>query len=359
MAWSDAADARRAVKIMLGNRAVGDGEACFVIAEAGSNHNGSLTQAKQLIDVAAAAGADAVKFQTFRAAKLYTPRAGTSDYLGLERPIYDIIADMEMPYEWIPELADHCRRRAVQFLSSAFDEESVDRVEPFVTGFKIASYEMNHLPLVRHVAAKGKPMIVSTGTADLGEVATTVAALRAAGNDHLVLLQCIASYPAPIESLNLRVIQTFMTTFGVPAGLSDHSADPLVGPMAAVALGASVIEKHFTLDRGLPGPDHRFAVEPEELGLMIRKIREVESALGSGAKDVHPVERALRSFARRSIFATRPIARGEAFSSENVAVLRCGKIAGTLQPDDFPRLLTRRAARNVAAGAPIQPSDYE
>jgi N-acetylneuraminate synthase len=347
------------MKIMLGQRAVGDGAPCFVIAEAGSNHNGSLAQARQLIDVAATAGADAVKFQTFRAAKLYTRSAGTSDYLALDRPIYDIIADMEMPYEWIPELADHCRRRAVQFLSSAFDEESVDRVDPFVTGFKIASYEMNHLPLVRHVAAKGKPMIVSTGTADLAEVATTVAALRATGNDQLVLLQCTASYPAPIASLNLRAIQTFTATFGVPAGLSDHSADPLVGPLAAVALGASVIEKHFTLSRELSGPDHRFAVEPDELGLMIRKIRDVESALGSGTKDVHPVERELRAFARRSIFATRAIARGEKFSRENVAVLRCGKLVGALQPDDFPRLLTRRATRDVVPDAPIQPTDYE
>jgi N-acetylneuraminate synthase len=347
------------VNIMLGSRAVGDGEPCFVIAEAGSNHNGSLAQAKQLIDVAATAGADAVKFQTFRAAKLYTRRAGTSDYLGLDRPIYDIIADMEMPYEWIPELAEHCRRKAVQFLSSAFDEESVDRLDPFVTGFKVASYEMTHLPLVRHVAAKGKPMIVSTGTADLGEVATTVAALRAAGNDRLILLQCTASYPAPVASLNLRAMQTFRRTFDVLTGLSDHSADPLVGPMAAAALGASVIEKHFTLSRELEGPDHRFSVEPAELGLMIRKVRDVESALGSGAKDVHPVERELRAFARRSIFATRAIAPGEIFSRDNVAVLRCGKVAGALPPADYPMLLTRRATRPICADAPIQPPDYE
>ena len=347
------------MKIALGSRPVGDGEPCFVIAEAGSNHNGSLAQAKQLIDVAAAAGVDAVKFQTFRAAKLYTRRAGTSDYLGLDRPIYDIIADMEMPYEWIPELAEHCRRGNVQFFSSAFDEESVDRLDPFVTGFKIASYEMTHLPLIRHVAAKGKPLVVSTGTAELDEVAMTVAALRATGNDRLILLQCTASYPAPVASLNVRAMQTLRQTFGVLTGLSDHSADPLVGPMAAAALGACVIEKHFTLSRKLDGPDHRFSVEPDELGLMIRKIRDVESALGSGTKEVHPVERELRSFARRSIFATRAIAAGETFSRENVAVLRCGKVPGALRPDDYPMLLTRRATRTICADAPIQPPDYE
>jgi N-acetylneuraminate synthase len=344
--------------IDIGGRLVGDGQPCFVIAEAGSNHDGDLEQAKTLIRVAADAGADAVKFQTFRAEKLYTRNAGTSEYLKLDRSIFDVIASMEMPYDWLPILADEAAANGLLFLSTPFDEGSADELDAFVPAFKIASYEMTHLPLVRYIARKAKPLIVSTGTANLDEVGETVAAI-AEDNDALILLQCTASYPAPLDSLNLRAMTTMRNAFGVPVGLSDHSRDPIVGPVAAVALGACVIEKHFTLSNDLAGPDHRYAIEPAELRAMITRVRECEAALGSGEKNTAPVEEELREFARRTIFTAREIAAGEVFTTVNVAILRAGKAGHGLPPSALTALLGKRARQRLAADRPVMPDDVE
>lgn len=343
--------------VHIGDSVVGDGHPCFVIAEAGSNHDGSLEQAFALIDAAAAAKADAVKFQVFRADRLYPKSAGVSEYLKLDRPIYDIVSELELPYEWLPKLVARCEERGILFLASVFDEESVDLVDPFVPAFKVASYEMTQIPLLRHVAAKGKPVIVSTGTADLDEVRASVDAFRATGNDELVLLQCTAAYPAPIESLNIRAIPTLKDAFGLPAGLSDHSRDPVVAPLAAVALGANMLEKHFTLDNGLPGPDHRFAVEPGELRTLVAQVRAAEAALGTGVKVADPVEAELRQFARRSIFASRAIRAGEQFTKENVTILRNGSLVAGLEPVRLDDVLRRRAARDLAAETAVREHD--
>lgn len=343
--------------VRIGPSTVGDGHPCFLVAEAGSNHNGDIRQAKRLIETAAAAGADAVKFQLFRADQLYPRTAGRSDYLKQDRSIYEIIAEMEMPYEWVPELAAHARGQGILFLASVFDEESAEILLPHVPAFKVASYEMTHLPLVRTLARLQKPVIIATGAATLEEVRETVEAFRATGNEDLILMQCTASYPAPPESLNVRALVTLRETFGVPTGLSDHSRDPLVGPLSAVALGAHLIEKHFTLSNRLPGPDHGFAVEPDELALMVQKIRRVEQSLGSGVKAVHPVEQELRAFARRQVFAVRPIGSGELFSRQNTAILRCGKNNGGLPPKEYDQLLGRAAARSIPEGSPIRQED--
>ena len=334
--------------VRISAREVGDGQPCYVIAEAGSNHNGSLELAKRLIDVAASAHADAVKFQVFKADRLYPRNAGVSGYLKDPTPIYDIIAAMEMPYEWIPLLSAHCRDRGIDFLASAFDEESTDQIASFVPAFKVASYEMTHAPLVRHVALKGKPVIISTGTATLDEVAETVRAFAETGNQQLVLMQCTAAYPAPLNALNVRAVGTLRERFDVPVGFSDHSSDPVVAPVAAVACGASVIEKHFTLDRTMPGPDHRFAIEPDELAIMVAKIREAEQALGSREKIVAPIETELRAFARRSLFTRGAIEAGEMFTVDNVVVLRNGVHPPGLPPDQLSTVLGRRAARALA-----------
>lgn len=347
-----------ATKVQIGDRWIGDGEPCFLIAEAGSNHNGNLEQAKQLIDIAASAGADAVKFQVFRANRLYPKSAGLSDYLKMPKPIYDIIAEMEMPYEWLPELAAYCQARGILFLASVFDEESADQLDPHVVAFKIASYEMTHIPLVRYVASKGKPVIISTGTANLDEVAETFQEFRRTGNSDLALMHCTAAYPAPLESLNVRAVATMKSNFDVPVGLSDHSRDPMVGPLTAVAVGADLIEKHFTLSNQLSGPDHRFAVEPGELRVMIQKVREAEKALGCGEKVIQPVEAELRGFARRSIFAVRDIVVGETFTQGNIAILRCGNLKFGLEPKHFQDLLGKRARRNIPAESAIWIEDY-
>jgi N-acetylneuraminate synthase len=345
--------------VQIRNRWIGEGDPCFIIAEAGSNHDGSFEQANRLIDVAAWAGADAVKFQVFRANRLYPRSAGLSNYLKVPRPIYEIITELEMPYEWIPDLASYCRDKDILFLASVFDEESADRLEQHVGAFKIASYEMTHIPLVRHVAKKGKPVIISTGTANLSEVAETVHEFRETGNHALMLMQCTAAYPAPLEALNVRAISTMKEAFGVPVGLSDHSRDPVVGPLSAVAVGANLIEKHVTLSNALPGPDHRFAVEPDELRLMIERVREVEKALGSGRKEMHPVEEELRWFARRSVFAVRDIQMGELLTEENIAILRCGALKPSLEPKAFRHVIGKRARRNIPTESPIQKEDYE
>lgn len=339
--------------ISLNGRKIGGGAPCFIIAEAGSNHNGRLDLAYRLIDVAARAGADAVKFQTFRAARLYTIKAGTSDYLNLRKPIYDIIREMEMPYDWIPRLAERARKRKIRFLSTPFDEESADRLAPYVDAFKVASYELNHHPLLRYVAAFRKPIFLSTGAATEGEVAESVELLRRARVKGLCLMQCTAAYPAPIESLHVRVLQRYRERFDLPAGLSDHSRDPIVAPMTAAALGADLLEKHFTLRNDLPGPDHRFAVTPPELELLVRRVREVEAARGAFEKRVDPAEKELRHFARRSLFAAEDIPAGSRFTESNVAALRNGAMAEGLPPKDLDRVLGKKARRTVPKGHPI------
>lgn len=344
------------MRFKIGSRTLSERSPVFIIAEAGSNHDGKLSQALALIDAAAKAGADAVKFQLFKASRLYARNAGVSDYLGVKRPIYDIIADNEVPVAWLPRLKARCRRRGVEFLASPFDEGSADALAPFVDAFKVASYEMTHTPLVDHVAAKGKPVLISTGTATMSEVEAVVRRLKRRTRG-LLVFQCTASYPAPLGAINARVIETFRRRLGVLAGLSDHSADPLAAPLAAVALGAKAIEKHFTLDRRSKGPDHPNALEPDELADMVRRIRQVESALGDGIKRPHPVEAELRAFARRSIFTTRAVLRGERLTIGNTAVLRNGKNRPGLPPDAYPRVLKKRAARPLPPFRALQARD--
>ncbi len=329
---------------------------CYVIAEAGSNHDGRLEQAKALIVAAADAGADAVKFQMFQASKLYTKDAGRSAYLGREESINDIIAAMEMPAVWLPDLAAAAEDADLDFMVSAFDEASLALVDPLVPVHKCASYEMTHLPLVRAMARTAKPLIMSTGTADLPEVERSLRAAQDAGAPEVVLLQCTAAYPTPLADVNVRAI-TALRRLGVDAGLSDHSRDPVIAPCAAVALGARVVEKHFTLSNRLAGPDHAFALEPHELKRMVERVRATEQALGHGRKEVLGVEQELRGFARRSIFTTRAIAAGEELSWDNLAVLRCGTQEPGLDPSEWEAVLGSAARHELPAGRGLRRDD--
>ena len=344
-------------KIRVGERWIGEDQPVFIIAEAGSNHNGNFNQALRLVDVAAEAGADAVKFQTFKASKMYPRTAGQSDYLEVPQSIYEIIREMEMPDDWVPLLAEHCREKKIEFISTPFDEASVDLLAPYLNIFKLASYELTHTPLVRHVASFGKPMLVSTGASDLNEVIKIVETIRSEGNDQIVLCQCTARYPTLPEGVNARAMLVMRDETRCLVGLSDHSRDPTVAPTVAVSLGACVIEKHFTLSNLLPGPDHKFAVEPRELANLIQTVRAAEKILGHGRKEVLPEEKELYDFARRSIITTRSIKAGEILSPDSVAVLRCGKLGYGLAPEQYESILGCAVGRAIPAHSLIHLAD--
>jgi sialic acid synthase SpsE len=315
------------LRCRIGDRWIGDGEPCFVIAEAGANHNRDLTMAKELIAVAAEAQADAVKFQTYSAETLYSRHTPRFTYLEsvTDKSTWELIKEIELPREWHAELAEEARTRGLLFMSTPFDHRAVDELDAVgVPAFKIASYEIVDLPLVSHAAKKGKPMILSTGLANYEDIDDAITACHAAGNDDIVLLQCASLYPAPPEVMNLRAIETLRRAFGTLVGLSDHSLGIHMAT-AARALGASVIEKHYTLSRTLRGPDHPFAVEPGELREMVRQVREVEIALGDGQKrGPHAKEREMYDKARRSVVALRRIPVGHRIERDMLTIKRPG-----------------------------------
>lgn len=343
----------------ISDRTVGPGEPAFIIAEAGSNHNGDLETAKELIEVAADAGADAIKFQTFRAEDMYLEDSGKVEYLEDDRSIYDIIESMEMPYEWIPVLHDYCNECGISFLSTPFDERSAEELAEYVPAWKVASYTSSHHPFLRYLATSEKPIIMSTGAHELDEVRESVDVLTDAGAEDFALLQCVAAYPTPIEKINVKVVETLANQFDVPTGLSDHTLDPVTAPAAAVALGASIVEKHFTLDKTMNGPDHQFALEPDELAEMVDAIRDTEAALGTGEKSVLDVEGELFEKARRAIHAVDDISSGEQFTADNLKVLRPGEREPGLRPKFYEDILGKTAACDVEKSAGVQWDDVE
>jgi len=347
------------MRIHINGRPVGDGAPCHVVAEIGSNHDRELHTARRMIEIAAECGADSVKFQTFEAKRLYPRGAGKSDYLGLDTDIFDIIAAMEMPPEWLGELSALAHDLGLAFLSSPFHPEAVELLDPYVDAFKVASYELTHEPLLRAVAATDRPVIISSGASTFEEVERAVRLLRGAGKRDLVVLQCTACYPAPLETIDAAVATEYRRRLGVLSGLSDHSLDPVAAPAAAAALGACMVEKHYTLSKDREGPDHAFAVEPDELAALVRGVRAAERAAGRARKRVHGVEEELRSFARRSLFVTAPVRQGEAFTEDNVDVLRNGKLGSGLEPRYHGAVLGARASRDLGAPAPLQAGDVD
>jgi N-acetylneuraminate synthase len=262
-----------------------------------------------------------------------------------------------MPYEWIPKLHAYCHDHGVEFLSTPFDERSAEELAEYVPAWKIASYTSSHIPFLKHLAGTEKPIIMSTGAHELDEVAESVSALRDAGVSDLVVLQCVAAYPTPLSEINVRVIETLQQEFDVLSGLSDHTLDPVTAPSAAVALGASVVEKHFTLDKSMEGPDHQFALEPDELDQMISAIRDTESALGTGEKRVVEIEEELYEKARRSVHATENIQQGDQFTSENIDILRPGSQEPGLDPKFYDEVLGNTANHSIKKGDGIQWKD--
>jgi len=346
--------------VTTGSLSIGPNFPCFVIAEAGVNHNGDLELARRLVDVAAEAGADAVKFQTFRADRLVSPTAPKAAYQRQTTDAGESQLDMLRRLELSPaahrELNDYCRQRGLIFLSTPFDEESADLLDELdVLAFKIGSGEVTNHPFLEYVARKGKPIILSTGMSYLSEVDEAVRVLRDAGCEQLILLHCVSSYPAAPADANLKAIQTLAAAFGVPVGYSDHTPGIEVA-LAAVALGACVIEKHFTLDRNLPGPDHRASLEPPELRALISGVRTVERALGDGIKRPVPAEADTRAVARRSLAARVDIPAGVIVEAGMLTALRP---ADGIPPGLIRRVIGRRTRRSLTAGQFIDWSDLE
>lgn len=308
----------------IGGREVGDARPCFVIAEIGSNHNQDFGLAVEHIDQAAEAGVDAVKFQTFKASSHYSRKVPNVSYLG-ETPIYDLIESVELDRSWQGPLKEHCDRRGVVFLSSPCDPEAVaELAEIDMAANKIASFDLPDLDLVRLVAETGKPVLLSTGMADWMDVQRAVDACREVGNNQIVLLQCTSLYPAPAHLSNLRAIATMRQTFGALTGYSDHTLGDHLA-VASVAVGACMIEKHFTLDRTLSGPDHSFAVEPDELKDLVARVRDIEAGLGDGAKNgPRPEEQEMADKCRRSLHASSDIPVGTTITRDMLTAKRPG-----------------------------------
>jgi len=304
------------------------------------------------VDAAIKAGADAIKFQTFQADKLVTRLAPQAEYqkrnTGKTESQYDMLKRLELSAEAHREIASYCRKRKVVFLSTPFDEESADLLEALnVPAFKIGSGELINLPLLIHVARKGKPMIISTGMATTGEIKKAINAVRRAGNQRIVLLHCVSSYPAEARWTNLRAIQSMQKQFGLPVGYSDHTIG-CEAALAAVALGACVIEKHITIDRGLTGPDQKLSLEPDELKQLVRGIRIVESALGNGIKRPVQAEKPIANLVRRSLVAACDIPAKTELAEKHVAIKRPGT---GLAPAMISHLLGRKTKAAIKEGA--------
>jgi N,N'-diacetyllegionaminate synthase len=324
----------------------------LVIAEAGVNHNGSLQLAKQLVDAAATAGADVVKFQTFQANQLATERAEQAAYqqqaLGQTQSQQAMLQQLELKPEQHGKLIEYCQQQDIEFFSTAFDPPSIELLVSLqLKRWKIPSGEITNLPYLRQIGAMGQSVILSTGMANLGEIEAALAVLEQAGTprSQITVLHCTTEYPAPPEEVNLRAMQTIAQAFGVAVGYSDHT-EGIAVPIAAVAMGATVIEKHLTLDRNLPGPDHKASLEPDDFAAMVRSIRTVEQALGDGIKRPTSSEQANLPVVRKSLVAARPIRAGELFSEASLTAKRPGTGISPMQWDAW---IGRPASRDFAA----------
>jgi N,N'-diacetyllegionaminate synthase len=289
---------------------------CFIIAEAGSNHDQDKKNARELIEIAAEAGADAVKFQLFTADNLYSNRIG--------REIYEKTKSSELPQEWIPELVDICKSNKIMFLGTPFDHDSIDFLDKTdVPMFKWASGEIDNLDLLQHAAKSMKPMLISTGMCNLSTIEAAIETVVGQNNNQIALLHCISLYPTLSEDTNLRMMDTLENTFGFPVGFSDHTLGSAIA-IAAVARGAKILEKHFTLDKNLKSPDHPFSLQPNELKYMVTQIRNVSKSLGGAQKQILDKEKVVADIARRSMVSKYPIPKGTKLTSEMVTFKRPG-----------------------------------
>lgn len=338
----------------IGNREIGKGHPAYIIAEMSANHAGDIENAKKIIRAAAKAGADCVKIQT------YTPDTITIDcdneYFRIEKGtwqgenLYQLYGKAYTPWEWHKELFEEAKKAGIDFFSTPFDHTAVDFLEELgIEFYKIASFELIDLPLIRYVASKGKPMIMSTGMSTLGEIEAAVKTVRETENNQLALLRCASAYPAITDEMNLKTMQNMAEIFDLPVGLSDHSLGS-VGAVTAIALGANIIEKHFCLDREIENPDSAFSMNVEEFAAMVKDIRQAERAVGKVSYGSTKQEESNIVF-RRSVFCVKDIAKGERITEENVRIIRPGY---GMEPKFYPEILGQKALKDIKRGTPMQ-----
>jgi len=341
-------------ELQISGRSVGSGHRAYIIAEISANHGQDFNQAAKIVEAAHAAGADAVKLQTYTADTLTLDCASEPFQVGqgtiwAGRTLYDIYREASTPWDWQPKLQRLAHDLGLELFSTPFDPTAVDFLEEMqVPAYKIASLELVDIPLIEKVARTGKPIIMSTGTATLAEIDEAVRAARGAGGGGVALLKCTSAYPASPEDMNLRTISHLAASFGVPAGLSDHTLGVAV-PVAAVALGACIIEKHLTLSRELVGPDSSFSLEPHEFKEMVTAIRVAEKAIGEVCYEATSKEQIIRRY-HRSLFVVTEMRVGDVFTADNVRSIRPGD---GLPPRALPTVLGRRATRDIARGTPL------
>ena len=344
--------------IKIENRHIGENYPTFIIAEAGVNHNGSLELAKKLVDVAKEAGVDAVKFQTFKTEKIVSKFAPKAEYqiknTGNNESQYEMIKKLELTEEEFIELYKYTKEKGLIFLSTPFDFESADFLEDLVPVYKISSTDLTNLPFLEYIAKKGKPIILSTGMATLGEIEEAVNTIKKY-NEDIILLHCITNYPADFEELNLRAIKTLEEAFKLPVGYSDHSLG-IYAPIAAVTLGAVVIEKHFTIDKNLPGPDHKASLNPEELKEMVKAIRLTEKALGDGIKRPTFSEEKIKKVVRNILVANVDIPKGSIIKREMVTIKRPGI---GIEPKYLDIVVGKMAKRDIKKDEVLKWGDLE
>jgi sialic acid synthase SpsE len=332
-------------EVNIGRDKVGLNHPCYIVAEIGSNHNQDWELALKHIDAAVEAGANAVKFQTFKAERHISEKANSPSYLNTKKKLYEIIKSLELNRDWQRPLYDYCEKKNITFFSSPCDTEAVDQLEKIgVLAHKVASFDLPDLGLIRSIAEKHKTIILSTGLADWMEIQRAVDVCREVGNENIIILQCTSLYPAPVHLANLKAMQSMSVAFNVLTGYSDHTNSDTVA-CAAVAMGACLIEKHFTVDKKLPGPDHPFAMEPYELKRMVARIRETEAAMGDGIKNgPRPEEKEMAEACKRSIHAATDIKNGEAVTQQMLVIKRPGH---GISPHLLNDIIGRKVRRNI------------
>ncbi len=340
--------------VKIGDKLVGEGQPVFIVAELSANHLQNMDLALKTIEAIKEAGADAVKLQTYTSDTItidvkneyFMIKQGT---IWDGKYLYDLYREAYTPWEWHPKLFEFAKDQGLICFSTPFDKSAVDFLEELGTPcYKVASFEITDIPLIEYMASKGKPVIISTGIATLSDIEEAINACKRVGNHQIVLLKCVSEYPTPFEDANLRTIPNMRETFKLPVGLSDHTLGISV-PVASVALGAVMIEKHFILDRSLGGPDSAFSLEPQEFKAMVQAVREVEKALGEVSYDLTERQRKSREFAR-SLFVVEDVKKGEVFTEKNVRSIRPGY---GLHPKYLKDVLGRKAKRDIPRGTPL------